>query len=88
MAQLESIDGKLYEIPDDVLARYRIGDDTVGQLRVAHDDLPVAPPPQEGWDAGEPPRKGEASLEDNPFVRTRRGPNNELIINVVVPGVQ
>ncbi len=91
MAQLESIDGKKYNVPDDVLARYKISDDKVGQL-IQHDDLPVAPPPQEGWDNYNepmPPQQQMAqSLEDNPFVRMQRGPNNELIINVVVPGVQ
>ena len=49
MAQLESLDGKKYNVPDDVLARYKIGAETVGQ-NMQHHDLPIAPKPQEGWD--------------------------------------
>ena len=92
MAQLESIDGKTYEIPDHILARYKIGEDTVGQMRVDHDDLPIAPPPQQGWDnyndPAPPQHQAMQSLENNPHIHMQRGPNNELIINVVLPGAQ
>lgn len=88
MAKLESLDGKTYDIPDEVLARYRIGDETVGQ-NVQHDDLPVAPPPQAGWDEyGERQHAGPHGLEGNPFVKVQRGEGNNLIINVMLPGAK
>jgi hypothetical protein len=85
MATLESLDGKTYNIPDDVLARYRIGEETVGQ-NVQKDELPVAPPPQTGWDEyGERFHSAPSGLEGNPFVKVKRGEGNKLIINVLLP---
>ena len=78
MAQLESLDGKTYNVPDDVLAKYRIGDETVSQ-NTQTDDLPVAPPPQTGWDEyGQRMLHGGGgpSLQDNPFVKVQRGQGN------------
>jgi len=86
MATLESLDGKTYDVPEEVLARYRIGDATVTE-NTQHDDLPKAPPPQTGWDnyGMEPAQSQIQGLENNPFVRVKKGQNNSMIINVIIP---
>jgi hypothetical protein len=75
MPLVTSLDGKVYELDEETLAKYRIADEDVQKLGL----MPPLPAPP----ASPAPASGAAKLG---IVRVRRGPDGSMLIDITPGG--
>ena len=84
MPLVTALDGRVYEVSEEILDKSRIADDEVTKLDTLS-ELPEAPSVVSG-----PPVPGAVRVVggESPYVNVKPGPNNGVIIEVSTPPSQ
>ena len=81
MPLVTGLDGRLYEIPEDVLSKAQIADNAIADLGKLG-DLPDAPPVVPVSSPQTIPQNVNVVGGKSPYVNVKPGPNNGVIIEV------
>ena len=85
MPLVTALDGRVYEVSEELLEKSQIADNDVTKLDTMS-DLPEAPPVV----PGPPPMPGRVQVSggESPYVNVKPGPNNGVIIEVSPPNAR